>query len=73
MEKSNIDETKARQIKDILENEVFQDLILEYKTELLLRTLHVRDEDELILIHNSVKSADEVVSFIQATLDKYEY
>lgn len=71
--KSEVDEHKARQIREILDNEVFQDLILEYKADLLLRTLHVRDENELILLHNSVKSADEVVSYIQAALDKYEY
>lgn len=73
MEKSSLDELKALQIEDILKNETFQELILDYKAELLLRTLHVKDGDELVLLHNSVKSADELVSFFEASLDKYRY
>lgn len=71
--KSSVDDVKARQVREILENEVFQDLIVEFKTELLMKSMHINGGDALRELHQQIRTADEVVSFIQAALDKYEY
>lgn len=71
--KSEVDEFKARQIREILDNEVFQDLIIEFKTELLMQSMHIDDGDKLRDLHQRIRTTDEVLAFIQAALDKYEY
>lgn len=71
--KSDINEFKARQIREILDNEVFLDLILDYKSELLIQAMHTKNGDDIIDIHQRIRTTDEVMAFIQAALDKYEY
>lgn len=71
--KSSVDDVKARQVREILENEVFQDLIVEFKTELLMKSMHINGGDALQELHQQIRTADEVIAFIQAALDKYEY
>ena len=70
---SEVDEFKARQIREILDNEVFRDLIIDFKTELLMQSMHIDDGDSLKELHLRIRTTDEVLAFIQAALDKYEY
>lgn len=66
--KSTIDLAKAEELKAIMDSEVFQDILLDLKTDLMIQLSQSpqRDFDGLQSYHNQIRAIDLIESRLQS-------